>query len=208
MSDQRDFVYYDHRTNNWRHTTTGRFVSAADIRAEFERHVDHGVGIVQQLTRQLFAKQIDAQRWGVAVASELKSMHGSMAMFGAGGRGNMDQSAWGKVGAAFKRQLGFLNKFVDLLSGGKLSEAQALARISQYAKASGQQFWLQRADQFNYGSNLPVLRQVPQDGHTRCRGHCNCELVFTSKGIRWVTHEGENCPDCERLAAGGPYRME
>lgn len=201
-------VYYDDRTKGWRSAKTGRFIPRALVENELNDHVDFGIATIQALTRAFFAGDISLNEWVAAVALELKSMHGAFAMFGAGGLRNMTPEHWRVATDVVARQFGWLGDFALAIRDRATSSAKAVARIAQYAKASLQQVWWSRARSFDYPASLPVLRQVPRDGNTPCRGHCNCQLRFTPRGIFWDLYPGEHCEKCVPLSRGGPYRLQ
>lgn len=201
-------IYYDDRTNSWRSTATGRFIPRSLVEDELGRHIDFGVAAVQELTRMFFAGDISLSDWLAGVAMELKDMHGAFAMYGAGGLRNMTAEHWRVTSDVVARQFGWLGDFAVAIRDKATSANKAVARIAQYAKASLQQVWWSKARAYDYPPTLPVLRQVPRDGKTECRSHCNCQLRFTSKGVFWDLYPGEHCDDCVPLSRGGPYRLQ
>lgn len=76
-----------------------------------------------------------------------------------------------------------------------MSEQAAAARAQLYAGAIRGTL---------YGARFPGLKQYPGDGNTQCRTNCKCSLSEEDDGIHWVLGD-EGCPDCQELAAGGPY---
>lgn len=206
-----DAYYYDDAIHAWRSAATGRAVSTAAIQAEVQAHVEAGQAVIEELTVELNAGDITLPEWKMAVAHELKDMHGSFAMYGAGGRDAMSPSMWGRVGGNLADEYKHLQDFADGIANGTVSPAQALARAKAYGRASEQAYWRAFAETAPKSDpSLPLLRNVPKDGKppSTCHGNCNCQIVRRKDGAYdWVTHPGEHCAGCLELATGGPYRL-
>lgn len=167
-------------------------------------------GELEALTKALFNGSITAEQWGLSVTSTLKDLHISNAVVGAGGVDNLDFTSYGRIGGNLADEYSHLHDLLQGVADGDVSEAQAIARLNQYAKASEQAFWNERKDlmeQQASWASLPLLTQSPRDGRTTCFGNCNCQLRETPDGVYWDLYPGESCPDCQSLAAGGPYRV-
>lgn len=169
---------YDNRAERWRDSASGRFVSNDNVTAEMQRHQTATYSTLEGLTNQLYAKQISLAEWQLGVAAELKDAHLAQAMFGAGGRANMGFREFGRVGQTLREQYGFLNNFAADIAAGKVSQAQALARIRQYGSASQQSYWAEYAEANN------------------------------GKQFYYVLHPAEHCPDCLARVAGNPYTKD
>jgi hypothetical protein len=169
---------YDNSAQRWRDSTNGRFVSSDNVNAEMQRHQSGTYSTLDSLTRQLYAGQIDVSQWQVAVASELKDAHIAQAMFGAGGRANMGFAEFGRVGQTLREQYGFLNQFAADIAAGKVSEAQALARIKMYGNATQQSYWAEYVEENR------------------------------NKKFYYRLHPAEHCSDCIARALGNPYMKD
>jgi hypothetical protein len=160
-------------------------------------HMDTARGELAELTRQLYSQQINLQQWEISAASVLKDAHLSAATWARGGTANMGFVEFGRVGGAYGDELRYLDKFAQDIAAGRVSEAQALARIDQYGKAGQQAYWREYALagkliywNLNPGESCggcvelaagsPYQRgelwTVPGAGRTPCRGSCNCTL--------------------------------
>lgn len=168
-------------------------------------HIDVAGQELAALTQRLYAGQLNLAQWEAAAAGVLKDAHlsASAAARGIDGMGSVE---FGRVGGNLGDEFRWLSRFADDVAAGRVSEAQALARIQQYANASQQAYWSEFGRQAKVLTGLPRLDQVPCDGKTRCRGNCNCELTSDENGLHWNLRAGESCPDCMALAAGSPYR--
>lgn len=166
------------------------FDPVADHIAEAQRELE-------ALTRQLYAGRIDLDEWENAAAGVLKDLHLSASTYARGGVVDMGQREFGRVGGALADEYRFLHGFAGDIQDGKLTEAQALARIDQYGKAGQQAYWREYSqmrnevwwvlqpgescgDCMSLAAGSPYkpgqLKQFPGSGATACRGNCNCVL--------------------------------
>lgn len=202
-------VVWNADTASWEWTDGRGAVSSQVVYEEVQRHIEGMANTLQGLTQSLYAGDMGVAEWQAAVAQQLKNGWLSSAMYAVGGRDNMTAAEFGRVGGGLSHEFGFLSNFASQIANGKISEAQALPRIQQYADAARQAYydeWARQRDNPEWG-DLPRLKQVPGDGGTRCRGNCGCQLIETEDGIVWDMDSSiENCPDCEALANGSPYR--
>jgi len=201
-------VNWDEVAARWRYADTGRFVSENVVRAELERHVQGVIETTQNLTRQMYAGQLNLSQWETAVAQELKSAHLAQSMFANGGVANMTSVEYGRVGGTLRDEYRYLHQFALDVQAGKVSELQAINRVAQYGNDSAQSYWKEYARQQENAAwnNLPRLTRVPQDGSTQCHGNCKCYLSTQDDGIYWYTTALESCGDCIEMRNGNPYR--
>jgi hypothetical protein len=166
------------------------------------------------LMHDLYAHRITVEQWEVSSALTLKDATVASGIYGAGGTDNIGSVGYGRIGGNFGDELRYLDGFAKDIAAGNVSEAQAVARIQQYGRATEQAYWREFGDKANRPewAGLPVLNQVPRDGDTPCLGNCNCQIRVTDKGLMWDLYPGEHCESkngkvgCVELAAGGPYR--
>jgi hypothetical protein len=190
-------VAYDNTAQRWRESSTGQFFSKEAVVAEMRVHQEATYSTLQGLTRDLYAGRINLAQWQIGTASEIKDAHLAQAMFGAGGRANMGNVEWGRVGQTLREQYSFLDKFAQAIARGEISEAMALNRIEMYGDASQQSYWAefaqQRTGRMRYvlhpaehcGDCIDravgtytreTLRGYPGDGSTQCGPHDKCTL--------------------------------
>lgn len=192
-----DYVY-SNRDQRWRDNENGRFVSEASVRAELERTVAATYTELESLTTRLYAGSITLPQWQVAVSQSLADAHLAQSMFAVGGRANMTQANYGRVGGVLRDEYRYLANFAADISSGRISEAQALARIRQYGNATYQSYWREYANvtEGNIYWRLSVAEHCgdcvanaagspytsrtiptyPGAGATQCRGNCRCYL--------------------------------
>lgn len=167
---------YSLASNRWVNAATGRFVSTVEVTNELRRHVAATFNTLDGLTNQLYNGGLTMEQWQVAVASELKDAHLAQSMFSRGGKHNMSAVEYGRVGGTLADEYRYLSAFADDIAAGKVSQAQALARIKQYGKAAQQSYWRE------------YDLATPDD-----------EVIW------WVLHPAEHCDGCLTLAFGSPY---
>lgn len=143
--------------------------------------------------------------WVKEFRRRLKDMYAALYLSGKGGRANMTQSDWGRVGSMLVEQYKYLNRFADQIFGGDTGslsdrETQLTIRMTMYFRSAMESYG--KALVKSYG--MPALPQYPGDGKTECLTACRCHLEIeetkTAWQVRWVMSEAEHCPDCERLA--------
>lgn len=189
---------YDNRAFRWRDSVSGQFVANSAVNAEMFAHADATHSTLQRLTQSLYDGNINVAQWQVAVASELKDAHLAQAIFAAGGRANMTQVEWGRVGQTLREQYTFLNGFAADIASGRQSLAQALNRVKMYGNATVQSYWSEYAERstgliywrlsaaehcptcLTNAAGSPYTRQslpsYPADGNTQCKANCRCYL--------------------------------
>jgi hypothetical protein len=120
----------------------------------------------------------------------------------------MTQADWGRLGAQLKQQYQYLRGFEQDLIDGRLSEAQAKARLQMYFNASRQAYEQGRA----YAQGVPRLPAYPGDGSTVCLSNCQCHWDLDEQPDEWLATwtlgAAEHCPDCLRRAdEWAPHRV-
>lgn len=189
---------YNNTAQRWYDTGTGRFVSEQAVTDEMRVHQQATYNVLETLTTQLYRGQITLEQWQVGIAYELKDAHLAQAMYAVGGKNNMTQANYGRVGGTLADEYRYLANFANDIAAGNVSEAQALARIRQYGNATQASYWREYrnatkeliywnlnpaehcGDCLTLAGGSPYkpneLSQVPGDGATQCRGNCRCTL--------------------------------
>lgn len=141
--------------------------------------------------------KLDIQTWNLQMRELIKNTYRAQYELAIGGRGNMTQADYGRLGGILAEQYRYLQGFTDDLASGKLSLSQAMYRARMYINSSTQAF--ERARAAGYGLDLP---QYPGDGSTQCLTNCKCEwnIQFDEDAFRfncyWKLGYAEHCPDC------------
>ena len=136
---------YNNTAQRWQSVGSGRFVAEQTIIDEMRVHQEATFSTLDNLTTRLYSGSITVEQWQVAVASQLKDAHLAQAMFAVGGQANMTQANYGRVGGTLRDEYRYLSQFAQDIVDGKVSEAQALARIKQYGRATQQSYYREYA---------------------------------------------------------------
>lgn len=203
-------LVFDEPSQEWRLVGNRAKDISALIHAEIRSHAVLSATLFNNMTVNMYAGDLAVGAWQNALFAELKEGHIANAMFANGGA-ELSEAALARVEATIAKQAEFLAEFAQGVSDGTVSELQARARTKQYAQAMEQSYWKEWQDgvaNTSDLSHLPLLTNSPGDGQTQCLGNCQCILEVTADGINWLLFPAEHCPDCEALAAGGPYRSE
>lgn len=186
------------QTQNNEQSRQGRFVPNREVVQEMRVHQLSTFDVLESLTRQLYSGSISIQNWQIGVTGELKDAHLAQSMYAVGGRHNMTSVEFGRVGGVLADEYRHLQVFAEGIANGTVSEAQALARIKQYGKATQQSYWREFAqasdsmvnwvlhpaehcgDCLSLNADNPhdatALSTYPGAGDTQCRGNCQCTL--------------------------------
>lgn len=188
---------YNNTAQRWYNTSNGRFVSEQAVTDEMRVHQQATYTVLDNLTRQLYSGGISLEQWQIGVAAELKDAHLAQALYAIGGKNNATSENYGRVGGTLADEYRYLSRFARDIADGKVSEAQALARIRQYGNATQASYWREYklvsekiywnlnpaehcGDCLTLAGGSPYkpneLSQVPGDGNTQCRGNCRCTL--------------------------------
>lgn len=209
------FWQWDGRTRRYRVTqagsealgqNTGTFVSQArmaGLRDEFIAHQKVGVNT---LAKQLADGDISLNQWVVGMRQNVKDSFIDQYMLAAGGRNNMTQADWGRVGQMVRNQYEYLDRFAVDVANGRYTESAVAARARMYVESSSQAF--ERGNTVTRG--MPDLPAYPGDGSTQCLSNCRCRWVIketdTEWQCTWKLGQAEHCPDCvERSRIWAPY---
>lgn len=182
----------------WRNMDNGQWVSESTVESVMRQQVTNSFAELEDLTNRMYSGSITVGQWQQSVAGVLSDVHLSQAMFAAGGRANMNPTKWGRVGGTLADEYRHLANFAQQIAAGDVSQAQALARIKQYGRASQQSYWREYAanttgllywdlgvaehcpDCLILNANSPYTVQTlptyPAAGATQCKGNCQCNL--------------------------------
>lgn len=167
--------------------------------ANLDRHAERLVALTQRWAKG----QVDVARWQAGVREDLRQAYIQNYLLGIGGKGQLTKADYGSIGGMLREQLSHLKKFADELAAGKVSPAQAEARIRMYAnsareahergraKAWGEAkevLWIVHQDKEACEDCLALgtlgwqerskLHTIPGAGATRCLTNCRCELRY------------------------------
>lgn len=191
---------YDDTVKRYRDRNTGRFLSPERIIRVRDQYQTARQQIGVDLAGQLANGDITIQRWVADMRQSVKETYIAEYMLARGGRHNMTQSDWGRLGNMLRNQYGYLDRFAQEIAAGNLSQAQIAARAKMYFASATQAF--ERAQAAGRGIQLS---QYPCSGQTQCMSQCKCSLRFEEKEttweITWRLGVAEHCDDCVALAS-------
>lgn len=197
-------ITFNSKTGRYRNSETGRFVSRADVLKLVDTEVARLKVRLQGQSRLLISEKISLSEWEKQMAETIKESHLRMTILGAGGKGRVSNAHFGAVGAALRREYGYLHLFANQIARGELTPAQILSRSGSYAASTRKSFYkgeqLSRAiagvklakrdldpqsrhcsDCVRYstrGKWLPI-ETVIVPGHTcQCGGRCRCSISY------------------------------
>lgn len=163
--------FWDANAGRYVSRWTGKPVAELTIRRAGRGYVSNAIiPNLRDLTTRYYAGSIDLATFQKRVMYQYKSAWLVQGMLGKGGRANMTQADWGKIGYWIKRENGFFYNLMLELQAGMLSEAQLWQRLQYYAHASEVAYW----DMYNFS--------MAQAGMTEER--------------RIIDPLADNCDDC------------
>ena len=200
---------WEEKLQRYRSTKTGQFIGIEKMQSLRVEFMETQKSLLTNLMTDYHNKKIDIFKLDNDIKDILKKTYIDMYSMGAGGRNNMTQSDWGKIGAMLKKQYGangYLKNLLNQIANGEVSYAQVNARLNMYINSANQALWK------GYAKDLPDLPAYPGDGSTVCLTNCQCqwEIIEVEGGwdCYWRLGAAEHCPDCmERAGTWNPYRI-
>ena len=168
---------WDNDSGRYRSRATGRFVAESTIRNDLNRFnetiIRENLG---SITEKLINGNITLEQWQRRLANELKDAWRLNQMIGRGGKSQMTQADYGRLGGRLRFEYDRLNRLAIEIKAGMLTEAQIRARVGLYANAPRVGFY----DGVNAAKVAAGLTEM-----------------------RRVLNPAEHCPDCEGYASEG-----
>ena len=191
---------WDDRAKRYRDTSSGRYISQRTAVKLRDAYTEGKKADTDRLSRRLVNHEINLQEWTLEMRKEIKDAYVNQYMLARGGRNNMTQADWGRVGGLIHGQYRYLKDFERDIDAGKLSEGQIKTRARMYINGSTRAFERAKSDSLG----IPELTQYPGDGRTVCRTNCQCHLDYKELDdhweVTWILGEAEHCPDCVTLS--------
>lgn len=206
---------YSREAQRYRNTATGRFVSMQTVRERgLEPVMRASESRMAELTQQRIDGLISTNAWRSGMALEIKIIHIEAAMAANGGRAQMSQADWGRVGARIKSQYRFLDNYAgQVAAGAQPLDGRMLSRSRMYADAARATFeetrrgarmetgWQEErrilgpAEHCQPSDKAPGCIQLaakgwrrigtlPAIGQTTCRTRCRCHFVYRKRDRR------------------------
>lgn len=117
-----------------RYIRSGRTLPPESVR----RFVLETVGLARTRLTTIAENYIDHRnvaQWFTGTKAELRAMHTALGMIAQGGKNNMTQKSWGRVGKMVRTEFDYLREFERGIANGAVSDAQLLARVLAYGEA-------------------------------------------------------------------------
>lgn len=128
---------FDAVSGRYRNATTGRYTSRVEVRREVDRVIAKSSTRVQGFGRDLRDGRLTLDQWRASMRNEIRTQHLVAAMAAKGGREQMTQSDYGRVGQLVRKQYAYLDNFARDIDSGKVPlDGRFLARSSLYSSAS------------------------------------------------------------------------
>ena len=126
---------YNERAGRFQ-ASSGRFLPFSVLRQYVDRTLDGHARAIADLTEQLRDRSITLGRWEREMRAELKHIHIYSAMLAKGGRMQLSQSDYGRIGREIRDQYDFLRTFADEIASGKQPvDGRLTARTRLYAQS-------------------------------------------------------------------------
>ncbi|MEO7521509.1 MAG: hypothetical protein ABIW79_06795 [Gemmatimonas sp.] len=193
---------FDAVSGRYRSGTTGRYISRGDVRQEVDRVIGKSSARVQGFGRELRDGRLTLDQWRTSMRNEIRTQHLVAAMAAKGGREQMTQSDYGRVGQLVRKQYAYLDNFAREIESGKVRlDGRFLSRSSLYSGASrGTYHAVERTEMLARGFDeekniltaaehcLGCLFESARDwvplgelapiGQRTCRTNCKCRIQY------------------------------
>lgn len=129
---------FDQAALHYRDLDTGRLVPDGQVRRALDQVIDAQTTAMRALTQQLLDGTLALATWQLLMMQQIKQTHLVALAVAHGGWTQLDQSAFGWVGAAqIKPQYQYLAKFtIEIQTGKQALDGTVLARAALYAEAA------------------------------------------------------------------------
>ena len=193
-------IVYDAETGRFRDTETGRLVARAAVRRSIEESLTNVARLTDTLADDLRAGRLSLTEWRVEMRSVIKTSQMMSAEVAHGGRQQMTQADYGRVGQQVRRQYEYLEKWVNEIQAGaplnnRLEPRAALylksartAYVREEARLMSEKGWLARSVTrpaehcaeclAEEAKGLVEPRFIVPPGERTCLGNCKCYLQY------------------------------
>jgi hypothetical protein len=139
MTDWR----WNETAHRYQDAETGRFISHTYALGLIQESIRQAIFATDTLAGYVSAGQIAIPDWTQLMRTEIKNEYIRQYLAGIGGRSQMTQADWGKIGNLLKNQYSRLDSFAASLPG--MSEAQIRVRAAMYSESAGQAYEMAHA---------------------------------------------------------------
>jgi hypothetical protein len=118
-------------------SANGRYLAASDVHGYILDYSNALGTSLRGLTEQLRAGSLDLRSWQLAMRDAVKAGHLAAGMAAKGGKSQMTQSDYGRIGQILRTEYGYLNRLVEGIANGSIPlDGRVLQRAEQYGKAA------------------------------------------------------------------------
>lgn len=160
----------------YRDIETGRFLPRGEVLNYVDASIDASGIAGNLLGGYVYDGTLSPADFRALFREELKGEYTREYLLGIGGREQMTQADWGRIGGMLKEQYGHLDDFIAELEAGNLTPEQIAARINMYVNSSRESF---------------------ERAHYQVAGKAGCDEEL------WGLGASEHCPDCLEFAGMG-----
>jgi hypothetical protein len=154
---------------------------------------------LRDISQRFVDNRITLAEWQLEFRDTIKAAHTLAAGIAMGGRRNMTQADWGRVGALLRDQYSFLNRFAAQVEAGR---AMHLGRVDLYARAVRSTFlnaerlripptqlarWIRTKIEscpdcrYQASRGVALVGTFPPIGSQKCRHNCGCYLLYIKR---------------------------
>lgn len=178
LEAKRSGYTYDKAATRYRDNATGRFIAESVVRGQMESYNRMVVrDNVDRLTERLVTGKATLEQWQTGMAREIKDAFIVNAQIGRGGRAQMTQADWGRVGGNLKREYEHLNQFAAEINTGKLTEREVANRARLYADGARKIFFTEQTMSKAESPELTQERRV-----LNIAEHCMDCVAYAGQG--------------------------
>lgn len=135
-SEQLAQYQYDPRSRRYRNRTSGRYLSAKEVRGAVDAIIDAQTVKMRALAEQLVAGQLALADWQVQSAALLKTLHVSLGLAANGGLATTSAADLGYLASQIKQQYSFLRSFaLEIRRGTQPLDGTLVSRAALYTQA-------------------------------------------------------------------------
>jgi hypothetical protein len=193
---------YDAKSMRYRNASTGRYISAKEVRSAVDTIIDKEAVAFRGVAQQLIDGKINLAEFQLQMQANVKKLNVAMALAGNGGIANTDQSDLGYIGSLVKKQYQYLQGMAKQIKNGHQKlDGTLLARVELYAQAARgthEDVKRRQANQSGMGQEKSVLAEadhcagclsqakrgwseigslIPVGGR-ECLVNCHCHFIF------------------------------
>lgn len=196
---------YDRATGRYRNER-GQFLSKKSVQDLVDSRINKLENSLQRFTRMLADDSITLEQWQSSVRQAIKEAHLQAAIIGNGGRNNMGNAEYGRIGQRLRQEYTYLQGFASDLLGQRVSTPMALARIKLYAQSVRGSFW--EGTSIRQESEGYSLMRRKLDAQAN---HCQDCLDYAARGfvsIGSVPLPGQRCACRARCRCSVEYKRQ